>query len=102
MVAVRAPFADAGIARLNRCNLCVVIAQIIDVTLTGQIPETSNKDQATMWREDYGVAGAEAEAMDWLCLRIEDSGLGWHVAIDNTKLSRAGRPRNVMYRAIFV
>lgn len=102
IAAIRAPLAHAGVSALNGGDLAEVLLQIVDVDLASKVAETGDQNESTSRGEGDGVSGSKGERVRRDGPVVEDGGLGWHVAINDTKLFRVWRPRDVVDRALLI
>lgn len=102
IAAIRAPLADAGVSALNGGDLAEVLLQIVDVDLTSKVAETGDQNESTSRGEGDGVSGSKGERVRRDGPVVEDGGLGRHVAVNDTKLFRVWRPRDVVDRALLI
>ncbi|KAF1737110.1 hypothetical protein CRV24_002725 [Beauveria bassiana] len=94
--AVGAPLANTGVAALNGAHLSVVLFEIVDVNLTSKVSKASHQNETARGRKGDCVARAQRKRVGCDSPIIENSGLGRHESVDDTKLARVGRPRDIM------
>ena len=102
VLAVGAPLANTGVARLDRSNLLVVLLQIVDVHLASQVSKASNDDESTVRGENDSVAGSKVEAVLSDSTLVEDGGLRRHVTVNHTELFAIRRPSNIVDGTLLV
>jgi hypothetical protein len=99
---IRAPLAMGAVGCLNGADFAVVLFQIVNVHMASQISKAGDKDEATVWGEKNSVSGSKVKVMLGYSASVEDSRLGRHVTIHDSKLLGVGRPGHVMDRALLV